>query len=246
MQAAATPVYATRPGRAVYDSARNPATQSALLRKTTGATLMNRILDRFSPSRFSPNRFSPSITTMIRTDHTHAMAAFHRFRADLSFQRKDAIVRHVCLALEIHAQLEEEIFYPALRQVLPDNEELQKSAQEHGEMKELIAQLKDEDPSSDTFDEIFHKLMRAVMHHVADEESVLLPAAEELLADELSTLGRQMTQRRIELLAPHSGEAAVTGMQTFPVGAAALAVGGLALVAALAVKGSNTRRHRAW
>ena len=55
---------------------------------------------------------SPSITKMIRADHTHVLLTFHKYRAEMSPARKKAIVEAVCLALEIHAQLEEEIFYP--------------------------------------------------------------------------------------------------------------------------------------
>jgi hemerythrin superfamily protein len=189
-------------------------------------------------------RLSPSITSMIRMDHTHAMAAFHRFRGGLPLDRKDALVRHVCLALEIHAQLEEEIFYPALRRALPDNAELQKSEPEHAEMKELIAKLEGDDADSDTFDDTFLKLMRTVIHHVADEEAVLLPAAEHLLGDDLNMLGALMTKRRIELLAPHGGEAAITGARTFPVGTAMLAAGGIALAASLAFWSSRPDRSR--
>lgn len=189
------------------------------------------------------DRLSPSVTKMIRADHTHVVAAFHRFRADLSLQRKAAIVDHVCLALEIHAQLEEEIFYPALRRVLLGNPELDKSEPEHDEMKELIARLREDDPESPTFDETFLTLMRTVIHHVADEESVLLPAAERLLADELGALGNRMTTRRIELLAPHTGEAALTGLQTFRVGTFVVGAGVAALTAALVYRQrSNGRR----
>ena len=52
---------------------------------------------------------SPSITTMIRMDHTHVMAAFHRYHAQTPWWRKRAIVELACTALEIHAQLEETI-----------------------------------------------------------------------------------------------------------------------------------------
>lgn len=194
---------------------------------------MNTVLDRLSPS----------ITAMIRADHTHAFAAFHRFRADRSLRRKAAIADHVCLALEIHAQLEEEIFYPALRRVWPDGPELQKSEPEHAEMKALIAQLRATDPEEDAFDTSFLKLMRTVIHHVADEESVLLPAAERLLADELGSLGNRMTTRRIQLLAPHTGEAALTGLQTFGAGKLAVGAGIAVLTAALVYRQAAQRRH---
>jgi hypothetical protein len=184
----------------------------------------------------------PSITSMIRLDHTHAMAAFHRYRRDLPSKRKAALAEHVCLALEIHAQLEEEIFYPALKRVLPDDEILQKSQPEHDEMKALIARLRTLDAENPDFESTFYTLMRTVMHHVADEEAVLLPAAETRLADQLGRLGALMTKRRVELLGPRSLEAATTGALTFPYGAAALVVGALA-VGGLAYAAASGRRH---
>ena len=52
-------------------------------------------------------------------------------------------------------------------------------------------------------------LMRLVMHHVADEETLVLPAAERLLPERLGEIGLRMTRRRIELVAPRSGEIAL-------------------------------------
>ena len=191
-------------------------------------------------------RMSPSITSMIRMDHTHALAGFHRFKPDLSPQRKHALVRHVCLALEIHAQLEEEIFYPALREFLSGDETLEKSEPEHDEMRQLIETLRSEDPQDPSFDQNFMKLMRTVIHHVADEETILLPAAERMLQERLSQLGAQMTKRRMQLLRPHAGEVASTAVQTFPGGAAALAVGAVALGAMLFARSRNNGSPRTW
>lgn len=64
---------------------------------------------------------------MIRLDHMHVLAAFHRYHATSPVWRKRAIVNSICAALEIHAQLEEEIFYTALACVLTDNKTLAKS-----------------------------------------------------------------------------------------------------------------------
>lgn len=85
---------------------------------------------------------SPSITTMIRMDHTHVMAVFHRYHAEMSWWRKRAIVELACTALEIHAQLEEEIFYPALGEAMAGDERLTKSKPEHDKMREDIAKLR--------------------------------------------------------------------------------------------------------
>jgi len=187
-------------------------------------------------------KLSPSITKMIRMDHTHVMATFHRFQAESSPARKQAIVKAVCLALEIHAQLEEEIFYPALRDVDGNNQVLAKAKPEHDEMKRLIAELREMEAEDAGYDDKFLELMRDVIHHVADEESVLLPAAERLLADRLSELGAQMTKRRLQLATPHAGEMAAATARAMPAGTM-LVAGGLIAGAYLISRGLESRRH---
>lgn len=181
------------------------------------------------------NRMTPGITTMIRLDHSHVIALAHRYTADTSPSKKRALVTNACIALDVHAQLEEEIFYPALRNVMEGDQVLDKSEPEHQEMRELISDLREQcasgQPLDEAFDEKFMALIRTVMHHVADEETHLLPAAERLLSDELGELGARMTRRRIELMKPHAQEIATSAARSFPVGAAT----GAALVTAGAV-----------
>jgi hypothetical protein len=175
-------------------------------------------------------------------DHSHVMVTFHRFNAESSPGKKQAIVKAVCLALEIHAQLEEEIFYPALLEVDGANQVLAKARPEHDEMKRLIAELREMEAGDAGYDDKFLELMRDVIHHVADEESVLLPAAERLLADRLSELGAQMTKRRLQLAAPHAGEMAAATARAMPAGTV-LVAGGLIAGAYLLGRGLETRRH---
>jgi hemerythrin superfamily protein len=201
------------------------------------------------------NRVTPSITTMIRMDHSHVLALFHRYRPDSSASRKRALVTNACLALEVHAQLEEEIFYPALRSTMSEDPIFQKSEPEHAEMRRLIGELRERAADATVgdlpYDDKFLELMRIVIHHVADEETTLLPMAERLLGIEmLSQLGAQMTRRRVELIKPHAGEFVVTTARSFPVGAAAgaalLTAGAIAIGAALAPKRRRAvRRARA-
>jgi DUF438 domain-containing protein len=174
------------------------------------------------------DNITPDITRMIRLDHAHVLAAFRRYRAHLSETRKRALVENVCLALDVHAQLEEEIFYPAMRRTGAASDVLDKSVPEHDEMRVMIRSLRAMEPFDAAYDETFRKLIRAVLHHVADEETILLPLAEELMSGELGHLGRLMTRRRIELLRPHAAEAAATTIRTFPVWTAAAAAGVLA------------------
>jgi hemerythrin superfamily protein len=188
----------------------------------------------------SLDKLAPSITSMIRMDHTHVMAVFHRYKSTTSEARKSALVRNACLALEVHAQLEEEIFYPALRQAGAGGDVLDKSTPEHAEMRHLIDRLRASHPGESGFDDTFLALMRAVIHHVADEETVLLPTAERLLRDQLGELGMQMTRRRMQLIAPHGRELAVTTAQSFPVMATAFA--GIALAIGALVMNARVRR----
>jgi hemerythrin superfamily protein len=136
-------------------------------------------------------------TDMIRADHTRVLATFHRYVLDSSPRAKRGLVEKICLALEIHAQIEEELFYPALREA--GSELVEKSFPEHEEMRRLIGALRRLDAADEQYDAMFMDLMRAVMHHVADEETVLLPQAESLLPDELHALGAQMAKRRLQL-----------------------------------------------
>ncbi|MDR5763161.1 MULTISPECIES: hemerythrin domain-containing protein [unclassified Caballeronia] len=189
---------------------------------------------------------SPSITTMIRMDHTHVMAAFHRYHAERAWWRKRAIVELACTALEIHAQLEEEIFYPALSEVMAGDEHLTKSKPEHDKMREDIAKLRSMGPEDAAYDARFMQLMREAMHHVADEETVLLPTAERALASQLSELGMRMTKRRMQLVAQHRpGAIAANTVGTFPLASFALiSIGALALAHCLR-PASARRRYRA-
>lgn len=174
------------------------------------------------------SRFSPSITNMIRMDHTHVLTTFHQFQADTSPRVKKGLADTVCVALEIHTQLEEEIFYPALR-AIADTDFLQKSVPEHDQMRRLITQLRNLEPGHANYDETFFELMNTVMHHVADEETLLLPTAERVLADQLGELGARMTKRRLQLAASRGGE--IAGSMARSMGPGSLLMGAGAVLA---------------
>lgn len=161
------------------------------------------------------NALAPDATSLIRMDHTHVLATYHQYKTSSRPQIKQGLVNTTCLALEIHAQLEEEIFYPAMRAVSA-NPVLQKSMPEHDEMRRLISLLRGMSPDDVRYDETYHELMRSVIHHVADEESVVLPEAERLLINQLGELGNKMMKRRVQLMAPHGGDMARNLMRAMP------------------------------
>ncbi|MBV9890444.1 MAG: hemerythrin domain-containing protein [Rhizobacter sp.] len=186
--------------------------------------------------------FVPTITNMIRADHTHVLATFHQYEIDTSPGTKRALVNTICLALEIHAQLEEEIFYPAMREIARDESAVAKSIPEHDEMKRLVARLRTMEPTDSDYDATVMELMRDVLHHVADEETILLPDAERSLADRLEELGAAMTKRRVELAAPKTMEIAWNMARSLPASNVLMGAGAIALVAMLV--GSSRRRAR--
>jgi hemerythrin superfamily protein len=174
---------------------------------------------------FSLKDMSPSITDMIRFDHSHVMLTSHQYVVTKKAAVKKALAETVCDALEIHATLEEEIFYPALRKLGLGGSTLSKSVPEHDEMKKLIAKIRRSDANTVQYDELFSSLMRDVMHHVADEETILLPEAERVLTkSRLNELGVEMSKRRLQLLTPKAGKAAINTLVGFSSSTTAIVV----------------------
>lgn len=187
------------------------------------------------------SKLSPSITDMIRFDHSHVMVTFHQYTGTTRPSVKKALAETICDAVEIHATLEEEIFYPVMRGLAGGEPVIQKSPAEHEEIKRLIANLRATDASDFRHDGLMHELMRNIMHHVADEETVLLPEAERMLSkDRLNELGAQMTRRRLELLSPKAGKVAKNTLVGFSGSTTAIVVG---LASAMMAAKFISRRH---
>ena len=189
------------------------------------------------------SRLFPTATTMIRLDHPHVLSTFHQYKASSPSRVKKGLVNTICTALEIHAQLEEEIFYPEMRKL--DDERITKAIDEHSEMRRLIGLLRTMEPEARDYDETLSALMRDVMHHVADEETILLPAAEKHLADKLGDLGAQMTKRRLQLAGPRTGEIALDMGRAASGNTAAIAMVGLAAAGLLLARRSGHLRWHA-
>lgn len=187
------------------------------------------------------DRLAPSATDMIRADHTRVLGVFHRYDIDASPAVKQALAESVCFTLEVHAQLEEEIFYAAVRAA--GSTLVDKSLPEHEEMRRLIATLRETDPSIPEYDATFMDLIREVMHHVADEETAMLPHAEALLRGRLGQLGARMAARRVQLKAlraPQAARVAARSAKAAP-GKAVLLAGGALLAGLLLLR---RRGHR--
>lgn len=111
-------------------------------------------------------------------------------------QGSEDVIEHICRELKVHAALEEELFYPALRAAGVQSRLLDEAQKEHAEAKRLIEAV--EGASSDGVAEPLRKLMQAVRHHVHEEEGEMFPAARECGID-LAELGQRMAQRKQEV-----------------------------------------------
>ena len=187
-------------------------------------------------------KMSPTAPSMIRMDHTHVLAQFHKIDLDTSESVRAATVRSICAALEIHTQIEEEIFYPALRESGADSPALQGAVPAHDEVRRLIDRVRALDGQRTAQDNALYELMNTVMHHVADEETQILPAAERFLGPErLSELGARMTERRLELARPRAAELAADLARAAPAKTALMTVGAL-VAGGLLMSRINRRR----
>jgi hemerythrin superfamily protein len=114
---------------------------------------------------------------------------------------KKKVADQICNALTLHATIEEEIFYPALRQASKEAADLLDEALvEHAGAKDLIAQLQQMDPEDDLYDAKVKVLGEQIDHHVGEEEGEMFPKAKKAGLD-LVALGNEMAMRKDELAA---------------------------------------------
>lgn len=153
------------------------------------------------------------ILTMLKDDHKRVRKAFRDFEkldAEEDPERSRALVEQACGELEVHAALEEELFYPAVRGFLKEEELLEEAEVEHTSAKALIAQLKGMDPDDPKFAATFTVLGEYVKHHIKEEEGELFPqlSGARLDWDELCD---QIHERRDALMAQFLPQAGAGG-----------------------------------
>ncbi|HYT53278.1 MAG TPA: hemerythrin domain-containing protein [Verrucomicrobiae bacterium] len=140
----------------------------------------------------------PNAVQMIRQDHKKVKGLFRKFDQAKNNGAKKRIADQVIQELEVHTTLEEEIFYPAVQNELGDKEMIDEANKEHQQAKEIIQELKTLDSEDDQLEEQFAELVECIKHHVEEEESEMLPKAEESSMD-LTDYGKQMSERKAEL-----------------------------------------------
>lgn len=137
---------------------------------------------------------------LLRADHKAVDALFAEYKKARAPSKKKQLVSKICTELSVHAQVEEEIFYPAVKQALKDKELVPQAIVEQATMKDLIAQVEGIEPDGEMFDAKINVLSEYVKHHVKEEHNEMFPKAKTTKLDMLE-LGRRMAERKKALLA---------------------------------------------
>ncbi|WP_083941223.1 hemerythrin domain-containing protein [Pseudoduganella violaceinigra] len=137
---------------------------------------------------------------LLTADHDKVKKLFHEFeRCDPAHQGlKHDLAQQICLDLTIHAAIEEEIFYPAVRAETGDEQRVDEALEEHASVKELVEHLRGMAAGDSELDGTLQKLRACVEHHVTEEEQAMFPSVRQSDAD-LVALCEQLMDRKEEL-----------------------------------------------
>ena len=138
---------------------------------------------------------------LLKQDHAKVKQSFKEFEKmdHEDEETMQEMVRAVCAELKAHTTIEEEIFYPAVRAAIEDEDLMNEAQVEHAAAKDLIAQLEGMNPDDPLYSATFTVLGEYVLHHVKEEESEMFPQVRKAKLD-LAELGARIMERKQQLL----------------------------------------------
>jgi len=153
---------------------------------------------RATKTRARAPRKTPNAITLLTEDHAKVRKMFKQFEKNhdkLEDAEKAELVQQICMELTVHAQVEEEIFYPAAREAIEEQDLLDEAEVEHASVKDLIAQLQGMRPGDELYDAKVTVLGEYVDHHVKEEEKQMFPKVRKARLD-LEMLAEQIEERK--------------------------------------------------
>ncbi|KQU84251.1 hemerythrin [Variovorax sp. Root318D1] len=162
----------------------------------------------------STKRAAPDACSLLDTDHRNVKKMFKEYeelthsRAANAQQKKRELANQICTELTVHAQIEEEIFYPALREAISETDLLDEAEVEHGTAKELIAQIESATDVDEKFDAKVIVLGEYIDHHVKEERNEIFVKARAAKNLDLMAMREQLAMRKEELMEELTGVAA--------------------------------------
>jgi hemerythrin superfamily protein len=140
-----------------------------------------------------------SALDLLEEDHSQVEGLFEEYEHLEDSGEKEQVALKICMMLQLHAQVEEEIFYPAVREAIDKTELIDEAIVEHAAAKQLIAGIEEMDPGDELYDARVKVLGEQVRHHIEEEEDELFPEVEGSGLD-LGALGKTMAERKAALL----------------------------------------------
>jgi hypothetical protein len=140
-----------------------------------------------------------SALDLLEKDHQEVDGLFEEYEMLEDADEKERMALKICLALTVHTQIEEEIFYPAAREAIEKAELIDEAIVEHTSAKQLIAEIEEMESGDELYDAKVKVLGEQVRHHVKEEEDKLFPEIESSELD-LEALGKKMAERKAALL----------------------------------------------
>jgi len=155
-------------------------------------------------ARATPNAASDAprdAIALLKQDHRVVERLFDEFEKADDDQLQH-LAERICQLLTVHAQIEEELFYPQAKEALEDEEELElvaEAAVEHQSAKDLVAKIEGMTSEDESFKATVKVLGEYVKHHVKEEENELFPQVKKTEID-LKDLGTQLFERKMQLM----------------------------------------------
>jgi hypothetical protein len=145
---------------------------------------------------------------MLTADHRKVLKLFkdyEKLKDGGSKAKKSDLATTICLEITVHSMLEEEIFYPAVRAAIDDDDMMDEALVEHAGAKDLIDQLQEMEPGDALYDAKVTVLGEEIEHHVTEEEKEMFKKAKKAKID-TAELGEQMMQRKQVLMEELGGQ----------------------------------------
>ena len=153
------------------------------------------------PLPCSEARVTMDAVKLLKDDHEKVKGLFRQFEKARSEDKKKQLADEIMMELEVHSKIEEEIFYPAVREKVGEDELVAEAVEEHHVVDVLMQEIKQLDPSDERFEAKMTVLIENVEHHIEEEEKEMLPDAKKKLGKDVEALGDQMEQRKQQLMA---------------------------------------------
>lgn len=146
-----------------------------------------------------PTKDTKNAIALLKEDHAAVKELFDKFEDARGSASKAKIVAKAIAELKVHAAVEEELFYPALRQKMEDEEGIMEEAdEEHHVAKVLIAELEKMTGDEEHWEAKFKVLAESVRHHIKEEEGEMFKEARKTPID-FEALGAQMAELKKRL-----------------------------------------------